>query len=700
MSIYSHQYKQLHELLTLASQEATLLIPDLQRPYVWTPRQVLDLIDSLLKGWPFGTLLLWNLGPVNQNEHLIPSRQFWSLVDRAEESSAQSFMAATRPNEFLMALDGQQRVQSLLLAFACEGAGMKLLDRDWKESIEGKSPYHGVNARKHWTTGSLYLDLFALESQLNEDEDEPDLRSSPDFNQLLVWCCSGHQGSQNTTPTRPKNYLAPLQNTMEYPGRYIRLSRLWSSAGRSLNQTDVYLKKDIVMPILQDHDVDQSRITHTWRALRSFIKLLQAAQQQRVEFLQLNRFEQSGYQSQEEYNDAIVNIFTRLNSAGRTLTREEITFAWVKVVWPSAVSEIDLLRQHINAADENLRLGSDGIVKMLSTAWSVFQRDGDPVRDRDLLDGVTVRALATWLEKHWFVISTGLAGVTGSLQNLGLRFGNHYRSVNALTLLAIWRLSYDLWVSNQTISSQDRDLLLKNADLHLEHHAEAWILFSQWAGNWAQRTDDTVSGYMKGLAACLKQCGQVDYNQFHKVMKALLCDWVSGLQEKTIEYIDRLQADDRGSVSSYRVALALWQREDAARNSASQVSLKAICTRKQPDIEVDHIVPWSHWESLTDSEQLSKLRTVGNSIGNCTLLSKTFNVTKHAKPLDTWLSELQPMEGFDPCQWKHDLWIPSMMAGSVDQSNLHKIARLILLREKKIKMDLKRFVISACSLNP
>lgn len=508
MSIYSHQYKQLHELLTLASQEATLLIPDLQRPYVWTPRQVLDLIDSLLKGWPFGTLLLWNLGPVNQNEHLIPSRQFWSLVDRAEESSAQSFMAATRPNEFLMVLDGQQRVQSLLLAFACEGAGMKLLDRDWKESLEGKSPYHGVNARKHWTTGALYLDLYALASQLNGDEDEPDLRSSPDFNQLLAWCCSGHQGSQNTTPIRPNTYLAPLQNTMEHPGRYIRLSRLWSVAGKSLNKTDADLKNDVVMPILHDHDVDKydvdkSIISRIWRALRSFIKLLQAAQQQRVEFLQLNRFVQSGYQSQEEYNDAIVNIFTRLNSAGRTLTREEITFAWVKVVWPSAVSEIDLLRQRINAADENLRLGSDGIVKMLSTAWSVFQRDGAPVRDRDLLDGVTVRALATWLESHWAVISTGLAGVTSTLQNLGLRFGNHYRSINALTLLAIWRLSYDLWVANQAISSQDRDLLLKNADLHLERYAEAWILFSQWAGNWAQRTDDTVTGYMKSLATCL-----------------------------------------------------------------------------------------------------------------------------------------------------------------------------------------------------
>ncbi|WP_410477861.1 DUF262 domain-containing protein [Myxococcus sp. MxC21-1] len=29
-------------------------MPDLQRPYVWTPNQVTLLVDSLLRGWPFG----------------------------------------------------------------------------------------------------------------------------------------------------------------------------------------------------------------------------------------------------------------------------------------------------------------------------------------------------------------------------------------------------------------------------------------------------------------------------------------------------------------------------------------------------------------------------------------------------------------------------------------------------------------------
>src|SRR5580765_1690676 len=52
----------------------------------------------------------------------------------------------------------------------------------------------------------------------------------------------------------------------------------------------------------------------------------------RVTFLELAPFD-SAISTSEAYDDAIVSIFTRLNTAGRTLTREEITFAWLKVGW-------------------------------------------------------------------------------------------------------------------------------------------------------------------------------------------------------------------------------------------------------------------------------------------------------------------------------------------------------------------------------
>lgn len=64
MSIkYDSKREPLAEIIKKATDNATYVIPDLQRPYVWTPRQVTLLIDSLFRSWPFGSLLLWEVKP-------------------------------------------------------------------------------------------------------------------------------------------------------------------------------------------------------------------------------------------------------------------------------------------------------------------------------------------------------------------------------------------------------------------------------------------------------------------------------------------------------------------------------------------------------------------------------------------------------------------------------------------------------------
>lgn len=39
-----------------------IALPELQRPFVWSPAQVRDLLDSMYKGFPVGSLLFWNTG--------------------------------------------------------------------------------------------------------------------------------------------------------------------------------------------------------------------------------------------------------------------------------------------------------------------------------------------------------------------------------------------------------------------------------------------------------------------------------------------------------------------------------------------------------------------------------------------------------------------------------------------------------------
>ena len=50
--------KSIREVLALANQRQ-LLLPDIQREYVWTTDQIKNLFDSLLKGFPIGSFIFW-----------------------------------------------------------------------------------------------------------------------------------------------------------------------------------------------------------------------------------------------------------------------------------------------------------------------------------------------------------------------------------------------------------------------------------------------------------------------------------------------------------------------------------------------------------------------------------------------------------------------------------------------------------------
>ena len=76
-------------------KRGTLRLPELQRGYVWRAQQVVDLFDSLYRGYPSGTILTW---VTDQDAH---SREL--AIEQDEDNSATT--------ELL--LDGQQRLTSL-----------------------------------------------------------------------------------------------------------------------------------------------------------------------------------------------------------------------------------------------------------------------------------------------------------------------------------------------------------------------------------------------------------------------------------------------------------------------------------------------------------------------------------------------------------------------------------------------------------
>jgi hypothetical protein len=102
-----------HELVSKIEHKE-LQLPEMQRQYVWTKTKVRDLLDSLYRGYPSGTILAWE--PAGEVE----TRDFAVATDTT---------AGVSP---LLLLDGQQRLTSLSSVLR----GEPVVVRDRKRPVE------------------------------------------------------------------------------------------------------------------------------------------------------------------------------------------------------------------------------------------------------------------------------------------------------------------------------------------------------------------------------------------------------------------------------------------------------------------------------------------------------------------------------------------------------------------------------------
>ncbi|MGO9723282.1 MAG: DUF262 domain-containing protein, partial [Methylocella sp.] len=89
-------------------QTRTLLLPAIQREFVWEPGKVEWLFDSLLQGYPIGSFLFWD---VRDNESKSQYRYYECLREFRERYKTRNPEVATRGHvDFNAVLDGQQRL--------------------------------------------------------------------------------------------------------------------------------------------------------------------------------------------------------------------------------------------------------------------------------------------------------------------------------------------------------------------------------------------------------------------------------------------------------------------------------------------------------------------------------------------------------------------------------------------------------------
>ncbi len=702
--IYRDQYRPLKELLAMAGkcEDATLLIPDLQRPYVWLPSQVIVLVDSLIRGWPFGTLLTWKVRPDDPARDL--ARSFWKVVDRTGEDNGQPISMKCPPATFQMVLDGQQRVQSLLLALGGDGWGFKLLDRQWHEQLSGTKP-RGPRGKPHWSLGCLCVDVLAL----SEAYAKTKRATAIDYAKVLHWVVTDDAIGQSKIG-KPPTYVEPLQRASACAGRFVRLARLWEAAPEQAS-IDPYEAEDLANKLLAEHGVPEEARNQYKRPTGALLMALKEVKQTRVTYLELAEYEEA-LGAREIYNDAIVNIFTRLNTAGRTLTREDITFAWLKIGWNTACTQNESAKACIEALVQQLEdlsvpISVEDVVSAISFVWSVSFNSGNLLNNNDLMKGEAIRPMAANISENWTLLVEAATRICAHARERALRFREHYQSVNSLAYLWAWYFAALRWRQQHKPKELEKDALDKRLASTLDALMDRWLICSQWADVWASASAQSLGGYATRLAASAQALEQKpDVAGVIGILSQQLQSEIKEIEQAAVNGLATMNADDRQQVRSYYTALWLWNRLEPDRWEKAKLALRQK-SRRQNSLDVDHIVAWDLWQSKLNALQAqppadgvaSEQVDVGesgprvNELGNCMLLEKNFNISKSNRSLKEFLEGVHEFkEGtFTLEEWATalDLKMPQVDSATTSVGVLRS---LFTERTQKIRADLEQFI--------
>ena len=514
------------------------------------------------------------------------------------------------------------------------------------------------------------------------------------------------------------NYIYPLPNSWEHVGRFIRLSRIWDLAQKDLSEEEY---EELLKPMLQEHRVEEGQQNDLLRPLAQFMKVVENIKSNSfVHALQIESFQLTPQWSKDDYSDAIVNIFTRLNTAGRTLTREEITLAWLKVGWVPKETDGNPAGQcleELKAAlgDRGFPLEMDEIVRLISFVWAVENRDGNLLDSKDLLKGDIVRSLASDTARQWNRLKPNLERCAELVRDREL-LENH-GSFNAVIVILSWyRLVHERLEALSGLTVVERDDLEKHLRRRAEQFVDRWIFASEWAGVWGDAAVFNFQNFatdLNSLCGELKNCSAAS---FLDVVDRGIARLMERVAARANQHVDNLLVRDRRRVHAYYQLLWVWHRLDEARWKFSSLPMRT-GRKRTSKLEVDHTIADAWWQRLIDAIIEQKLSVFTgtdiekllirpdefdsrgdayafvNALGNCSLLDKSFNISKSDEPMWNFLQEVHEFKQrtFARQEWQAALALSDAMTYPAGVS-LADLKNSIQTRDIFIRNELKEFI--------
>ena len=295
-------------IITLLNQikEGEIVLPAIQRNFVWKTDRVITLLDSIMRGYPVGIALLW------ETYTDIPYRRF---VQDYQPEGKHTFHDNKKRRRLKVVLDGQQRLQSLFVALY--------------GSYDDQRLYFNVLSGRPDDDYSLqrYEFRFADEKEVKE------------------WNASSREDAALPEDERPDWFL---------PEHYISVSTLFGLSVASRQK----LRKQLVADLALE-EKDELRVEAN---LARFDEVLTRNEN----LLKASVIDENlPSDSEERKSEAdVLEIFVRINSVGMPLRRSDLIVSILRLRWRESAQALPKLVRQINKGN-SFNLEIDFVIRCL-----------------------------------------------------------------------------------------------------------------------------------------------------------------------------------------------------------------------------------------------------------------------------------------------------------------------------------------------
>lgn len=313
----SYDKKSILEVLEDIRSNKTYL-PAIQRRFVWPRWKIEKLFDSIMRNYPIGSFLFWQLKDEKANDYV-----FYEFLKNYDERHPynQRFTGSFGSGiDIVGVLDGQQRLSALYL-------GLQGTHKQKLKNFKRKSDHA-------YPETSLYLNLLSLPISNVEGKMILDREKDYEFRFL-----TSHQSQQT---------LRKIKDTIEYC--------YWFKVNGALRWTE-------------DHDFDSEFESLCERIVNEDQKLAFLASKKEIRktlsdlHKRLNEDLINYYNIKSDDLEDILEIFVRVNSQGMVLSKSDLMFSTIVATWPDGRDQIEDFLKEINIKGEGFSFHTDFLMR-------------------------------------------------------------------------------------------------------------------------------------------------------------------------------------------------------------------------------------------------------------------------------------------------------------------------------------------------